>query len=498
MPYLRLTFLIPFALALAQILGQAQTYTTSLTAPPPPPYRSDRIVIKPLPGIASSALVNLHSAHNISVLRNFEGMGGMQILGFSDGQSVPALVAAYQQSGLVEFAEPDYTFQLSATPNDPKFLDGTLWNLNNFGQSGGTVDADIDAPEGWDVLNSASNIIVAVLDTGVRYTHEDLAANMWVDPISGLHGFNALVPGTEPADDEGHGTLDSGILGAVGNNGKGVVGVAWKVQIMAAKCFNSNRTGNETDIITCIDFARTNGARIINGSFDGGSFSAGISNAIVAARDAGIICVFSAGNNAANVDAVPRYPACNNIDNIVSLAYTTRNDALGSFSNFGATNVDLAAPGKDILSTFFASDNSYLGNPAIEGTSFAAPAAAGALALLLAKYPTEDYHLIIQRLLNGVDPLPALAGKCVTGGRLNLRKALSPPINLTLNPPSGGQFTLHVSCGPNRTCVIQTSPDLTAWNPVFTNTTTTNFTFDFPDPGSTNASPRYYRVVSTL
>src|SRR5439155_927608 len=158
-----------------------------------------------------------------------------QVLSVPEGETVPGLIAKYQRSGLVEFAEPDYTARVFATPNDPKFLDGTLWGLNNLGQNGGTADADIDAPEGWDVLTSASNIVVAVLDTGVRYTHEDRAANMWVNPNGGGHGTNALDGTNDPSDENGtgHGTLVAGILGAVGNNGKGVTGVAWQVQIMA-------------------------------------------------------------------------------------------------------------------------------------------------------------------------------------------------------------------------------------------------------------------------
>src|SRR5207249_4795409 len=149
---------------------------------------------------------------------------------------------------------PDFLVQAAATtPNDPKYLDGTLWGLNNIGQNGGKLDADIDAPEAWDVLTSASNIVVAVLDTGVRYTHEDLAANMWVNPSDGGHGFNALTGTNDPTDGSGHGTSVAGVLGAVGNNGKGVTGVAWRVQIMACKCFNNFGSGNVSDVITCFD-----------------------------------------------------------------------------------------------------------------------------------------------------------------------------------------------------------------------------------------------------
>ncbi|MDB6108978.1 MAG: peptidase and in kexin sedolisin, partial [Pedosphaera sp.] len=183
------------------------------------------------------------------------------------------------------------------------------------------------------------------------------------------------------------------------------------------------------------------------------------------------------------------------LDNIVSVAYTTRNDSLGSLSNYGATNVDLAAPGDQIYSSFFLSDSSYIGP--LAGTSFAAPYVTGTLALMLVKFPTETYQQIINRVLNAADPLPALAGKCVTGGRLNLRKALSPPIRLTALPATAnGSFQLHLSGGPNRTCVIQVASDLTNWLPLHTNTTSANGTFDFTDSQANSPARRFYRAVS--
>jgi subtilisin family serine protease len=451
-------------------------------------------------------MANFHAAHGTKVLRTFERMGGLQVMSVPAGETVPGLVAKYAQSGLVEFAEPDYTAQIAATlPNDPYFTNGLLWGLDNFGQSGGTPHADIDAIDAWDVLTSASNIVVAVLDSGVRYTHQDLAANMWVNPVDGGHGFNALVPTNTPLDDNGHGTLVSGVLGAVGNNGVGVTGVAWQVQIMACKCFNASGTGTNSDIISCIDYAISNGAQIINASFSGVSNSMAMSNAIVSAQEAGIIFVAAAGNGPpeVNLDTAPTYPACYDIDNIVSVEYITRNDALGPLSNYGATNVDLAAPGDMIYSTFYASDSSYypptnLGI-SVAGTSFAAAYVSGSFALMLAKYPAENYQQIISRVLNAVDPVPALAGKCLTGGRLNLRKALSPPLVLTADPPVPNQpFKLHLSAGPRRSCVILGSPDFQAWTPVYTNTTANDGTFDFSDPASTNAAARYYRAESTL
>jgi len=460
-------------------------------------YRTDQILIQPKAGISRAALTTFHAAHGAKVA--FAAAGGTQVITLPAGETVPGLIAKYQQSGLVEFAEPDYLVYADATtPNDPKYLDGTLWGLNNYGQNGGTAHADIDAPEGWDVLTSASNIVVAVLDSGIRATHEDLASNMWVNPSDGGHGFNAFTGTNDPSDDgTSHGTMVAGVLGAVGNNGKGVTGVAWQVQMMACKCLN-NGIGSDSTVIACIDYAIMNGAKIINASFDSPTPSLALSNAIVAARDAGIIWVASAGNNTYNVEVNPSYPTCYGIDNVVSVAYTTRTDALGSLSNYGATHVALGAPGDQIYTTFAASDSYYWPPNGLNlaGTSFSAPYVSGALALMLAKYPTENYQQIIQRLLNATDPLPSLAGKCVTGGRLNLKKALNPPIWLAPVPTANaGTFQLHLSTGANRQCVLQTSTNLTSWTSIYTNLTSTNGTFDFTN--LIGSPQQFFRAVAT-
>jgi len=461
-----------------------------------PQDREDRILIMPKPGVRPAELADFHLEQRVKVRATYSGVGGLQVLMVPPGTTMATLVERYARSGLVAFAEPDHARQLALTPNDPRYVDGTLWGLNNTGQSGGVGDADIDAPEGWEVLNSASNIVVAVIDTGIRRTHEDLATNIWINPVDGGYGWNALTGTSNPADDEGHGSLVSGVLGAAGNNGKGVVGVAWRVQIMACKCFDAMKNGFDSDIIEGIEFARMNGARIINASLSGTAFSASLSNSVYAARMAGIILVASAGNEAADVDVFPRYPAGYDIDNIISVAATTRTDDLWSSSNYGATMVDLGAPGHQITSTFAFSDAQYIGP--LSGTSLAAPYVSGVCALMLAKYPAETHQQIIARILAATDPLPALAGKCVTGGRLNLRKALSPPLQLTpLSAPGALPFQLRVAGGANRTCVVEVSTNLTSWSPVFTNTTSAPGSFDYADSLTPGSVGRLFRATST-
>ena len=485
-------------LAVSLAKAQAASESASISAiPASPEFRPDQILVQLKVRGNSEALTKLHAGHGSKVLRRFERLGGLQVVSVPPGDTAPGLAAKYRASGLVQFAEPDYIRHTALAPNDPKYVDGTLWALNNYGQSGGTPHADIDAPAAWETLTSASNIIVAVLDSGVRYTHEDLAANMWTHPVDRSHGTNALAGTNDPADDQGHGTLMAGVLGAVGNNTKGVVGVAWQVQIMACKCFDNNGNGSDSAIIACIEYARVNGARIINASFDNTAYSQSLSNAIYSAREDGILFVASCGNSAADVNANPRYPAGYAIDNVVSVAYTTRNDTLGRLSNYGATKVHLAAPGAAIHSTFFTSDSAYLGGQFLEGTSYAAAYVSGALALMLERYPTETHQQIIQRLLDATDRLPALAGKCTTAGRLNLNKALNPPIQLTVLPAENrGEVRLRVSGPSGRTYVVEAASDLANWQPVFTNAASAAGTFNFSDSFATNFSYRFYRAVS--
>ncbi|MGA2245389.1 MAG: S8 family peptidase [Verrucomicrobiota bacterium] len=478
-----IVMLVWAAMTLAVAAAQSQRSASASPATASKPYRTDRILIQPKSGTSLATLQQFHARHHCRALTTFKGIRNLQVLEVPPGETVESLVVRYQQSGLVEFAEPDYTGHLfDTTPNDPAFVNGTLWGLYA-----------ISAPAAWDVLTAATNIVVAVVDTGVRYTHQDLASNMWVNPNDGGHGWNALSTNNNPTDAGTHGTMVAGVLGAVGNNGIGVVGVAWRIQIMACSCFNSLDVGNISDVITCLDYARTNGARIINASW-GFTNSLALSNALVCLRDAGIIVVAAAGNSTNNIDLAPNYPAGYGLDNVVTVASTSRSNTLSSFSNYGAANVALAAPGEQIYSTFPATDSYYYTE---SGTSFSAPYVAGACALLMAQYPADTYRDTIGRLLSSTDPLPALAGKCRTGGLLDLARALRTIRLATLPPASSGVFQLQVSGGMNRTCSVQASTDLVNWLSVYTNTASTTGTFDFADGQQTNLPLRFYRAAAS-
>ena len=345
----------------------------------------------------------------------------------------------FRASPFFDYVEPDHPVRGAYTPNDPSFRNGRLWSLDNTGLNGAAVGADIDAPEAWDIQRDAGGIIVAVIDSGVRYTHTDLNANMWRNSaevpgngkdddrngyVDDRFGINALANSGNPADGHGHGTHVAGIIGAVADNGIGIAGVAFRVQIMALRFEDAQMRGMASDAIECIDYARRYGARIINASWaDPVDYdSDALRDAIAAARDAGIIFVTAASNEGKNNDDEAVYPGNFNLDNIVSVAATDWNDELALWSNYGYRTVQLAAPGQTIYSTWAASDTSY---KELSGTSMAAPHVAGACALVWARFPWLNYREVIDRVLRTVDPLPSLAGRVATGGRLNLRRALA-------------------------------------------------------------------------
>ena len=328
----------------------------------------------------------------------------------------------------IDYAEPDYLVFPSIAPNDPAYGQGKMWGLNNPGTTADSLpDADIDAPEGWGIRNDASDIVVAVTDTGIQYNHEDLSGNMWVSPTDGSHGFDAYDDDNDPMDTGGHGTHCAGTIGGTGNNAKGLTGVAWDVQLMGVRFLGPNG-GTTSDAIRVVNFARLNGANIISASWGGGGFSQSLFNAISACGDAGIPFVAAAGNDSLNNDSCPHYPSSYNLANIVAVASTTQKDVLSYFSCYGRTSVDIAAPGSGIWSSYIGSNASYT---FLNGTSMATPHVSGALALAMAQFPSEDMTTIIARLYESVDKIPALAGKVSTGGRLNLARLLGG------SPPSG-------------------------------------------------------------
>lgn len=356
-----------------------------------------------------------------------------------------SVIEELNSNPMVEYAEPNYIYTISATPNDPNY--GKLWGLSNSGQkdpSGkqGLAGIDINAEKAWDVTTGSKNVIVAVIDTGVDFTHPELVDNAWVNTaeaqgktgvdddgngfVDDIHGYDFANDSGNVIDDHGHGTHCAGTIGGNGNNSAGVAGVNWSVRIMGLKFMTKEGSGSLANAIKSIDYARAAGAHIMSNSWGGGSFSVALEKAIKDANDAGILFVAAAGNSTQNTDNRPSYPASYEVDNVVSVAAVDNSGNFGVFSNYGAKTVHVAAPGVNIFSTVPG------GYKSMSGTSMAAPHVAGVAALLLANeycqtskckaYSPKD---IRTRLIETSRPLAGLNGGVVSNGIVDAYAALT-------------------------------------------------------------------------
>lgn len=349
----------------------------------------------------------------------------------------------------IEYAEPNHLYYTNQTmPNDPDF--NKLWGLHNTGQTGGANDADIDAPEAWAINTNSSQVTVSVIDTGIDYNHEDLTSNIWLntneitnnaidDDNNGytddVRGWDFVNNDNNPMDENGHGTHVAGTIGAVGNNGKGVVGVSRHVKLMPLRFLGANGSGSATNAAKAVYYATLMGAKVTNNSWGGGAYNQTLFNAIQEANAAGSLFVAAAGNSSKDTDTGAQYPAGYDLPNIISVAATDHNDSLAYFSNYGQNSVDISAPGVGILSTVPFANKLGCSNQqpppqnpnycAISGTSMAAPHVAGAAALVFAKFPNLPALRIRQILLSTTDAIPLLGGKVATGGRLNVYNAVT-------------------------------------------------------------------------
>jgi len=375
----------------------------------------------------------LNALGGAKIKRDFKIIPSLSAVKLPPGMKVKDALKKFNKASGILYAQPDYQLKaLSTFPNDPRF--GELWGMHNTGQTGGKVNADIDAPQAWDASTGSGEVIIAVIDSGVDYTHPDLAANMWVNEaelngtpgqdddgngyIDDIYGYDFCNNDGDPMDDYMHGTHCAGILGAVGNNAEGVAGVCWNVKIMALKFLDSTGTGWSSDAISCIEYAVLMGANLSSNSYGGGGYEQGFKDAIDTAGAAGMLFVAAAGNDdGQNNDVIPHYPSSYDCDSVIAVLSTDENDDISSFSNYGPTSVDLGAPGSSILSCRLGGGYKYL-----SGTSMATPHVAGACALLWSVNPMLSNSEVKNILLQSVDK--TLSGLCVSNGRLNLYSAV--------------------------------------------------------------------------
>lgn len=382
----------------------------------------------------------------VSQDRRSDLKGDLELWNLPPGLTIAQAVRDLERDPSIEFVEPNWIYQHQATSNDTYYTNGSLWGMYGDGTSPSNAFGS-QAGEAWEKKTDCSGVFVGIIDEGMMFNHEDLAGNVWTnphDPIDGVdndgngyvddvHGWDFAGNDNTVYDGSGddHGTHVSGTTAARGGNGKGVAGVCWQAQLISAKFLgrNGGTTANAIKAVNYItDLKTRHGLNIVatNNSWGGGGYSLGLYNAIASAGAAEILFVAAAGNSGVNIDSSPQYPAAYDNANLISVAAINSSGNLASWSNYGATRVDLGAPGVSIWSTVptkkgVSSYSSY------SGTSMATPHVTGAAALYAAGHPNSTAAAIKGAILSTTVPTGSLGGKTVTGGRLNVGAALCSP-----------------------------------------------------------------------
>jgi thermitase len=410
------------------------------------------VLVRFKPGVSEERIEAITSRLHDRVEDEIESVEGLAAIDDLDNEQAEQVVAEYSALPEVEYAEPN--FQIRAEPLDARSINGRFvstvaqggpndpllaeqWGLINTGQREGRADADISATAAWAKTQGSRKVVVAVLDSGVDYTHPDLSNNMWKRPadmemyfdrqlgvVDDYDGFSAVDRARDPMDENGHGTHCAGIVGAEGDNNLGIAGVNWQVEIMPLKFMGRGGFGTTKDAIEAINYViarKSEGVniRVISASWGSRSKSKALEDVIRKAGEADILFVAASGNDSEDADRTPHFPANYKLPNVISVAALDRRDELASFSNYGAKNVHIAAPGKEILSTWL--DGGFEEH---SGTSMATPFVAGVAALVLSVEPNLSTKELRARLLDSVDHLDTLRGKVSSGGRINAARAV--------------------------------------------------------------------------
>ena len=394
-------------------------------------------VVKLKPGMMRMSTQALSTQLNGFVTQKISGQN-IVVVKKAVFQTNDSAVKSLNENPMVEIAEPNYIYKINKAPTDPMY--SQTWGLGNIGQADpknqvGVAGIDINAERAWEIQTGTREKIIAVIDTGIDYTHPDLVDNMWTNDaekngtagvdddnngvVDDIYGYNAITGTGNAKDDQGHGSHCAGTIGARANNGIGVAGVNWNVRMMAVKFLDAGGSGSLADAIKAIDYATKMGAHVLSNSWGGGGFSQTLLDSIQRSNDAGAIFIAAAGNSYNNNDSSPSYPATYQVANVMSVAAIDNRGAKADFSNYGKKTVHLGAPGVNVMSTTGGGYQSY------SGTSMATPHVAGVAALLWANEPNLTAAEVKARLVATVRPLASMKGKTRTGGMVDAYGALT-------------------------------------------------------------------------
>ena len=404
--------------------GQAAAQTQQPDAPAPATagYAPGELVVRYEPGTSKTDRTAIRQELGATV-ESTMGIRGAEVLDLPSDAGVQAAVEAAESLPDVLYAEPNYSYEMTASPNDPMF--GEMWSLGLAASDG--QNSGIGTPRVWNLTTGSPNVTVGVVDTGIDGAHPDLSGNMWTNSaeiagngvdddgngmVDDTRGWDFVNDDNDPNDENGHGTHVAGTIGARGNNANGVTGVSWDVRLMPLRVLDAAGSGWTSDVAAAFAYAGRKGVDVVNASLAGPSPSVAVLDAIQASPNT--LFVVAAGNSSSNVDVAPSYPCSYPLPNVICVAATDQSNRLSGYSNYGVGGVDLAAPGDRILSTWPGGTYSEM-----TGTSMATPHVAGVAALLLARHPESSAVAIRAAILSGTEVLPSLAGRTVTGGRLN-------------------------------------------------------------------------------
>ncbi|MCH2134101.1 MAG: S8 family serine peptidase [Phycisphaerales bacterium] len=445
----------------ASLTDAHQTAKRALEMSPTLRSSPTTFLVKYAPGIEPDRQRTIEAVLSLRKVRAFDIVPGLHQV-TTDLPIAEAMAIAKLLPGVV-YAEPDWVVHAVASPNDSYYY--LQYALDNTGQavngSSGTADADMNCAEAWDIETGDANLAIAVIDSGVQWDHPDLDGNIWSNPgeipnngtdddgngyVDDIRGWDFYSGDNNPDDTDGHGTHVAGTIAAESNNGQGVAGVMWQADIVPLR-FLGPYGGYTSDAIAAVQYCTNTGIRLSNNSWGGGGYSTALADAIVASQSIGHLFLAAAGNSGDNTDSTPHYPSAYGAGNIISVLATNNRDQLASFgagsgydSNYGATTVDIGAPGVDIAATYPTDSYAYL-----SGTSMATPNVTGVVGLIMSQNPSWSWSAVRDRLMDTARPVAGLSGRCVTGAVANAEAAVaggSPPANtaptVSISSPSNG------------------------------------------------------------